>query len=657
MGIFQQFPYTNFHEMNLDQIIKIMREMQDEWAATKTEWADMKTFINNYFDTLDVSEEVLKALQKMALSGELGTIIDPVIATETTAWLEENITPTTPVVDASLTIEGAAADAKATGQLKPYFAGISSIPLNDWIYGKFPNFNTGGIWDSADYRYIKELEVLPNATYHYTGMTTGLCGVQFLAADKTFISGTNQLIFTTPATCKYINIGTYNATGLNPVLTLVGVINEHIDAAHVINVGDEFNPLTATSAARGVITPNGSVQPDLLGYREYFDVTPNTEYVINGYFYDPVYPIAIFLRADGTYQSTYAPASGVIGYYEDQVVTAPYNAVQMIINGRTSDDIKAVKKVRNIHEAIFNIYNNIDDLKDAISEDNQWRGKKIVWFGTSIPANGWFGDEHPQAYPQKVGALLGAEVFNEAIGSSCMHCKDPARITTDNPYGFNTNFEASSRCLTNTQAEMTWICDHWNSDIWTSGVPAEMTTWLNNAIHSFGYEQKVDKYLTADTFPDLFIFDHGFNDPTDPEGYYTTYGEYSVYTFRGAMNFIIQRILQYNPNANIAIVGNYTTGRDIVEQQTTIAEDWNIPIAKQWQWLGMSLTKEVVDDGYWNLNNGVYEWITDGTNRTYTMKNRLVPDTIHPWTDPTGRNTTKMARYLAKWLVNDVNLF
>ena len=48
MGIFQQFPYSNFHEMNLDQIIKIMREMQDEWAETKNEWLDMKTFINNY---------------------------------------------------------------------------------------------------------------------------------------------------------------------------------------------------------------------------------------------------------------------------------------------------------------------------------------------------------------------------------------------------------------------------------------------------------------------------------------------------------------------------------------------------------------------------------------------------------------------------------
>ena len=110
MGIFRQFPYSNFHDMNMDQIIKIMREMQDEWAATKQEWSDVEAFINNYFDTLDVSEEVLHALQRMAASGELGTIIDPVIATETATWLAEHVTPTSPAVDDSLTIEGAAGD-------------------------------------------------------------------------------------------------------------------------------------------------------------------------------------------------------------------------------------------------------------------------------------------------------------------------------------------------------------------------------------------------------------------------------------------------------------------------------------------------------------------------------------------------------------------
>lgn len=118
MGIFQQFPYTNFHEMNLDQIIKIMREMQDEWEATKTEWASYKDFIDNYFANLDLSAETLQAIRTMASTGELNTVVDPTIIAAVTAWLADNITqPTTPAIDTSLTIAGAAADAKATGDV------------------------------------------------------------------------------------------------------------------------------------------------------------------------------------------------------------------------------------------------------------------------------------------------------------------------------------------------------------------------------------------------------------------------------------------------------------------------------------------------------------------------------------------------------------
>lgn len=117
MGIFQQFPYSNFHEFNLDQIIKIMREMQDEWEDTKTEWASYKDFIDNYFENLDVSEEVLEALRTLASTGELNDIIDPVISADVTQWLLDNISPTTPAIDESLTVLAAGADSKSTGDI------------------------------------------------------------------------------------------------------------------------------------------------------------------------------------------------------------------------------------------------------------------------------------------------------------------------------------------------------------------------------------------------------------------------------------------------------------------------------------------------------------------------------------------------------------
>ena len=521
-----------------------------------------------------------------------------------------------------------------------------------WIDGKFPNFNTGGIWDGPDYKYAKEVPVLPNGTYEYTGMTTGVCGICFLDENKSFIRGTNELTFTTPSNARYINIGTKKVSGLNPTLTLRGKITEKIIADSSMST-DKYTE-QSFEALPGVITVNGAVQPDQIGVRAYFDCEPNQEFKVNGYYYDPAYPLVIFYNAEG-WQTQFSPET--VGYYEDVVVTSPYNAVRMVVQARNAEELKCAVKVTDIKESIANLYQEIEETNSKVSEARPFLGKKIVWLGMSIPANGLFGDEHPQAYPQQIGALLGANVINEAIGSSCIHCKDPARISPDNPYGFNTNFEASSRCLTNTQQEMDWICDHWNDNLWTLNKPTELSDWWKGKIHSFGYEQKIDKYLTEETLPDLFVFDHGFNDPSDPDNYYETYGKYSPYTFRGGMNFLIKRILSYNPYANIVIIGNYTTTRDVPEVQAAIAEDWSLPIAKQWENLGLSQTEEVVARGYWNQTASGYEWVSDSTERTYTIKDRLVPDHIHPHSNPTGKVVKKMADFLAAWLDSNVRLY
>lgn len=160
MGIFRQFPYSNFHEMNLDEIIKIMREMQDEWNATKTEWDDMKTFIENYFDNLDVSEEVLNALRVMASDGTLSTIIDPTIISTTTSWLNEHITqPTDPVIDSSLTVSGAGADAEVTGT---NLSSIRNSIKNNASSGLVP-FNA--VWEMGGFNASTGAE--NNATTNY----------------------------------------------------------------------------------------------------------------------------------------------------------------------------------------------------------------------------------------------------------------------------------------------------------------------------------------------------------------------------------------------------------------------------------------------------------------------------------------------------------
>lgn len=52
MAIFNEFPQTNFHELNLDWIIKVIREIQKEWDDFKIDWEqDVIAQIDNWLES------------------------------------------------------------------------------------------------------------------------------------------------------------------------------------------------------------------------------------------------------------------------------------------------------------------------------------------------------------------------------------------------------------------------------------------------------------------------------------------------------------------------------------------------------------------------------------------------------------------------------
>ena len=75
----------------------------------------LQGYVNDYFSTLDVQEEINSKLDIMAENGELTKLIAPLLPNLIADWLSKNITPTTPVIDKTLTISGAGADAKIVG--------------------------------------------------------------------------------------------------------------------------------------------------------------------------------------------------------------------------------------------------------------------------------------------------------------------------------------------------------------------------------------------------------------------------------------------------------------------------------------------------------------------------------------------------------------
>ena len=79
---FEQFPYSNFHDLNLDWIISEVKKAIEGFKALSDKTDNFETtlnnaleYINNYFKNLDVQVEINNKLEEMKENGELADII------------------------------------------------------------------------------------------------------------------------------------------------------------------------------------------------------------------------------------------------------------------------------------------------------------------------------------------------------------------------------------------------------------------------------------------------------------------------------------------------------------------------------------------------------------------------------------------------------
>ena len=130
MGLFEQWPYVNFHDLNLDWIIRKIKNVETaeansqasaeasaESAAASQLSADASLASQEaaHQSELNASQSAENAADSEATAKNYADNIADPVSGIVTQWLADNITPTTPAVDSSLTIAGAAADASVTG--------------------------------------------------------------------------------------------------------------------------------------------------------------------------------------------------------------------------------------------------------------------------------------------------------------------------------------------------------------------------------------------------------------------------------------------------------------------------------------------------------------------------------------------------------------
>lgn len=234
----------------VNHLIEDVSAAEDNVTALKNAYDELEDYVNDYFDNLDVQDEINAKLDAMVTDGTLTSIISPLVTDMVPdlvgEWLTENVDPvgSAVVVDSSLLVSGAAADAKVVGtkftsadyERKIYDAiinktngakDINFAGLVNLTTGKWTSVSNGTCClfpvNSGDSVYIK---AGPSRTTRYGIFTDFTGAVGDVAAPLSSASGFTSAIelavdttatFTVPSDGKYLYLAnTYSGNSYMP---------------------------------------------------------------------------------------------------------------------------------------------------------------------------------------------------------------------------------------------------------------------------------------------------------------------------------------------------------------------------------------------------------------------------------------------------------
>lgn len=237
---------------------------------------------------------------------------------------------------------------------------------------------------------------------------------------------------------------------------------------------------------------------------------------------------------------------------------------------------------------------------------NPFKGKKVLWMGTSIPSYTASG----KTYPDLISAALGFTLLNKALPTSIISWNPTKRANFPNP---SYVFYGLSGDIAEMEAEFT--------------VQGITDATLKADYLSRSWQNRLEPFI-AET--DIFVFDHGWNDMgyTPSPLVYDNIDTLDKTNVIGAFNYLIRKILQAKPTARILIIGQWRSPILNIELKK-IAERHGIPFLELQNQLGWSAT------------------IVDGVE--YYKK--YVPDSVHPSSGGL-RSLEIIADIITKWFKN-----
>lgn len=180
---YMELLYSVIHYLN--STIKDVANMGENVDALLEAYEQLQGYVNDYFDNLDVQEEINNKLDDLASDGTLSTLLSPYIPDQVTQWLDEHVTPTSPPIDNTLTISGAGADAKVTGdRLSLLRREMINYNVTNLLTGNpaftFPDFTGYGVTCRYD---VEEDCFIINGTANTNG------NINIYASSTDFIPG------------------------------------------------------------------------------------------------------------------------------------------------------------------------------------------------------------------------------------------------------------------------------------------------------------------------------------------------------------------------------------------------------------------------------------------------------------------------------------
>jgi hypothetical protein len=256
---------------------------------------------------------------------------------------------------------------------------------------------------------------------------------------------------------------------------------------------------------------------------------------------------------------------------------------------------------------------SVKSRSDVHTGTGQWSGRKIAWYGTSIP------DGYPKQSKQDVWSYANRSVAS--VGAAIRNFAVPNGVVRE--------------------------C---KSDGSALGGGRDTLSFVNTA-SAVNYRKSMLSLIGTPEEPDLFVFDYGVNDadadnsdfsgfdPLDPYNMGDFQDRISIAsrdkkTYIGAQNWIIDQLLKAKPNARIAFVTHFSkdshnkTGRweKLIQVQDALGEYWGFPICKVYSKTG---------------------WINRDGNNTVKTYN---PDGIHPASAPTSQSIDILTVILTDFL-------